>query len=30
MEGMDVPDVGRLAVLADPAGAVFGIYKPNQ
>jgi uncharacterized protein len=30
MAGFDVPDIGRLAVLADPAGAVFGIYKPNQ
>lgn len=26
----DIPHAGRLAVIADPTGAVFGIYKPNQ
>jgi predicted enzyme related to lactoylglutathione lyase len=26
----DVPGVGRLAVLADPTGAVFGIFKLNE
>ena len=30
MEGMDVPEVGRFAVVADPAGAVFGLYKPKS
>jgi predicted enzyme related to lactoylglutathione lyase len=25
----DVPGVGRLAILADPTGAVFGIFKPS-
>jgi uncharacterized protein len=29
MEGMDVPEVGRFAVLADPAGAAFGLFSPN-
>jgi uncharacterized protein len=28
MPPMDVPTVGRLAVLVDPQGAVFGIIKP--
>jgi predicted enzyme related to lactoylglutathione lyase len=28
-EPMDVPDVGRIAVLRDPQGAVFGIIKPH-
>jgi uncharacterized protein len=29
MEPMDVPKVGRIAVLRDPQGAVFGIIKPE-
>jgi predicted enzyme related to lactoylglutathione lyase len=29
MEPMDVPKVGRIAVLRDPQGAVFGIIKPT-
>ena len=29
MEPMDVLDVGRMAVFADPAGAVFGIWQPG-
>jgi hypothetical protein len=29
MEPMDVPKVGRLAVLSDPQGATFGIIKPE-
>jgi uncharacterized protein len=29
MEPMDVPDVGRIAVIRDPQGAVFGIIKPE-
>ena len=29
MEPMDVPKVGRLAVLRDPQGATFGIIKPQ-
>ena len=28
MEPMDVPNVGRIAVLRDPQGATFGIIKP--
>lgn len=28
-EGMDIENVGRLAVLQDPAGAVFGVFKPS-
>jgi predicted enzyme related to lactoylglutathione lyase len=27
---MDVPTVGRIAVLADPQGAMFGVYQPAQ
>jgi predicted enzyme related to lactoylglutathione lyase len=27
---MDVPTVGRVSVLADPQGAVFGLYRPEQ
>jgi predicted enzyme related to lactoylglutathione lyase len=27
-EGMDVPSVGRIAVLGDPQGGVFGLFKP--
>jgi len=26
----DVPDVGRYAVLADPQGAAFGVYRPER
>ena len=29
MEPMDVPNVGRIAVLRDPQGATFGIIKPD-
>ena len=29
IEGMDVPGIGRIAVLRDPIGAVFGIIKPE-
>jgi predicted enzyme related to lactoylglutathione lyase len=28
LEPMDVPTVGRVAVLADPQGATFGVYEP--
>jgi uncharacterized protein len=28
VEPTDVPTVGRIAVLADPTGATFGLYKP--
>jgi len=28
--GTDIPNVGRFAVLADPQGAVFAIFKPND
>ena len=28
VEGMDIPNVGRIAVLADPQRAVFGVYEP--
>jgi predicted enzyme related to lactoylglutathione lyase len=30
VEPMDVMDAGRMAVAADPLGAVFGIWQPNQ
>src|SRR5262245_25318042 len=30
MPAMDVPDVGRIAVIADPQGAVIGLYKPLE
>lgn len=30
MEPFDVPTVGRLAIIADPTGAVVGLYKPAQ
>jgi predicted enzyme related to lactoylglutathione lyase len=30
MEPMDVPDVGRIAVVRDPQGATFGIIKPTS
>ena len=29
VEPMDVPNVGRIAVVRDPQGATFGIIKPN-
>src|SRR2546423_8521162 len=29
-EPMDVMDLGRMAVFADPAGAVFGIWQPGS
>jgi uncharacterized protein len=29
LEPMDVPNVGRIGVLSDPQGAVFGIIKPQ-
>ena len=29
-EPMDIPEVGRFAVVQDPAGAVFGLFRPNQ
>ena len=29
VEPMDVMDIGRMAVFADPAGAVFGIWQPK-
>ena len=28
MEGMDLPEIGRLAVLEDPTGAVFQVLEP--
>lgn len=28
--GMDIPNVGRFAVLADPQGAVFAVYSTSQ
>ena len=27
MEGMDIPEVGRIALAQDPAGAVFGLWQ---
>ena len=30
MEGLDVPNVGRIAILVDPTGAVFGLFKPSK
>jgi predicted enzyme related to lactoylglutathione lyase len=27
-EGMDIPGVGRISVLVDPQGAVFGLFQP--
>jgi uncharacterized protein len=30
LEPMDVPDIGRIAVLNDPQGATFGIIKPSM
>jgi hypothetical protein len=28
MPATDIPDVGRFALLRDPAGAVFAVLKP--
>ena len=28
-EPMDIPTVGRMAIIADPTGAVVGLYKPE-
>ncbi len=30
LEPSDVPTVGRLSILADPVGAPFGLFKPEQ
>ena len=30
MPPMDVMDAGRMAVFADPVGAVIGLWQPNQ
>jgi uncharacterized protein len=30
VEPRDIPDVGRFAVLADPQGAMFAVYKPGS
>ena len=30
MEPFDVATVGRLAIVADPTGAVFGLFKPLE
>jgi predicted enzyme related to lactoylglutathione lyase len=30
MEPSDVPTVGRMAVIADPTGAVVGLYRPAE
>ena len=30
MPGMDVMDAGRMAIFADPLGAVIGLWQPNQ
>jgi predicted enzyme related to lactoylglutathione lyase len=30
VEPADIPNVGRFSVLQDPAGAVFGLYKPTS
>jgi predicted enzyme related to lactoylglutathione lyase len=27
---MDIPDGGRFAVLADPQGAAFAVFRPKQ
>jgi len=27
---MDIPEAGRMAIVADPTGAVIGIWQPNQ
>lgn len=29
-EPMEIPEVGRFAVVQDPAGAVFGLFKPSR
>ena len=28
VEGLDIPNVGRIAVLTDPQGAMFAVYRP--
>ena len=30
VEGMDIPNVGRFAVIQDPVGAVFGVFQGNE
>jgi uncharacterized protein len=30
MEGTDIANVGRIAVVQDPVGAVFGLFKPSE
>jgi uncharacterized protein len=30
VEGVDIPNVGRIAVLQDPVGAFFGLFKPAE
>jgi predicted enzyme related to lactoylglutathione lyase len=30
VEGVDIPNVGRIAVLQDPVGAVFGLFRPAE
>ena len=30
MPAMDVMDAGRMAIFADPPGAVIGLWQPNQ
>src|SRR5262245_25672313 len=30
VEPMDVMDAGRMAIFADPAGAVFGVWQPGE
>jgi len=30
LEGEDIPNIGRIAVLQDPVGAVFGLFKPSE
>jgi predicted enzyme related to lactoylglutathione lyase len=29
MQGMQMPGVGKMAVVADPLGAVFGLIEPS-
>ncbi len=30
VESLEVPNTGELAVIQDPQGAVFSLWKPNQ
>jgi len=30
VDGMDIPTIGRIAVLIDPTGAVFGLFQPQS